>query len=65
MTQPPITPEIERDFAEITQIIQSARAKARKIATADPDLMAFLRSPIEDEEGDLHRQLLRRLKDFV
>jgi predicted nuclease of restriction endonuclease-like (RecB) superfamily len=65
MTQPPITPEIEKDFAEITQIIQSARAKARKIAMADPDLMAFLRSPIEDEEGDLHRQLLRQLKDFV
>jgi predicted nuclease of restriction endonuclease-like (RecB) superfamily len=65
MMQPPITPEIARDFAEISQIIQSAREKARKIASSDPDLMAFLRSPIADEAGDLHRKLLRQLKDFV
>jgi predicted nuclease of restriction endonuclease-like (RecB) superfamily len=63
MTQPPITPEIEKDFAEIMQIIQSAREQARKIATSDPELMAFLRSPIVDDEP--HRKLLQQLKDFV
>jgi predicted nuclease of restriction endonuclease-like (RecB) superfamily len=65
MTQPDITPEIEKDFAEITQIIETARKEARKIANRDPDIRAFLCSPVVDEERDLHRQLLRQLKDFV